>query len=128
MIRALALGARLTVMLALVASTQGLLFVQGAFALNQDWVIENLCVNRDRPELHCDGHCVLSDRMHEEQEREDQQNSTNMTIALSVTALVAEVDSVPQDLEREAAPVTVRVLVADDSGTPLDVFRPPRAA
>lgn len=52
---------RLILALTLVVSTQSLLMVQIAFQLRQGEIIEKLCVNRDRPELKCDGKCVRAD-------------------------------------------------------------------
>ena len=33
------------------------------FKLNQDYISKVLCINRDKPELECDGHCILMDKM-----------------------------------------------------------------
>lgn len=34
-----------------------------AFELNKEIIIENLCENRDKPELECDGKCYLFNQM-----------------------------------------------------------------
>lgn len=31
-----------------------------SFKLNQDYIAQNLCVNRNKPEMHCCGKCVLN--------------------------------------------------------------------
>ena len=33
------------------------------WAIHQDYIAKNLCVNRDKPELHCNGKCVLMQKM-----------------------------------------------------------------
>jgi hypothetical protein len=33
------------------------------FKLNQEYISKVLCINRDKPELECDGHCILMDKM-----------------------------------------------------------------
>ncbi|MDQ0109680.1 hypothetical protein J2T02_004824 [Chitinophaga terrae (ex Kim and Jung 2007)] len=43
------------------------------FFINQDYISKNLCVNRDKPELHCNGKCHLAKKLKEE-ERKDQEN------------------------------------------------------
>jgi hypothetical protein len=128
MLRLAAVSARLVIVLALVASTQGLLFVQGAFVLNQDWVVANLCVNRDRPELNCDGHCVLSQRLQEQQERDESRNAANLEVALAVTALVAAPSAVPSDAGRAVEPPRDAYAFARPNAAPADIFHPPRQA
>ncbi len=50
---------RLFVVLGLGLSTQSLLLLQTAFELRRDYIAEHLCVNRDQPELKCNGKCYL---------------------------------------------------------------------
>lgn len=33
------------------------------FFVHQDYIAENLCENRDQPELHCDGKCILMQKL-----------------------------------------------------------------
>ncbi len=33
------------------------------FLINQDFIAANLCENRDKPELHCNGKCVLMQKL-----------------------------------------------------------------
>lgn len=33
------------------------------FKLNQDYISKVLCINRDKPELECEGQCVLMQKM-----------------------------------------------------------------
>lgn len=42
-----------------------------SFYLNQDFISQNLCVNRYKPELMCYGKCVLNDSLAENHEKED---------------------------------------------------------
>ena len=43
------------------------------FELNKENIIKNYCVNKNRPELHCDGKCFLSKKIKSAQEKEEQQ-------------------------------------------------------
>lgn len=38
------------------------------FKLNQDYISKVLCINRDKPELECDGQCILMEKMKSTQE------------------------------------------------------------
>ena len=33
------------------------------YAANQDYIIENFCINKNRPEFNCDGKCYLAKQM-----------------------------------------------------------------
>ena len=44
------------------------------YAVNKDYIAKNLCENRSRPTLHCNGKCQLMKKMALE---EDQSNKTN---------------------------------------------------
>lgn len=35
------------------------------FKLNQEYIANVLCINRDKPEMQCNGHCVLMQKMNE---------------------------------------------------------------
>ena len=113
-------------MLALAASSQGLLFVQGAWVANQDWIAGTLCENRDRPELHCEGTCQLTKRLHEQERREEERRTVQVEVALSVTACLTACAEVSAPVARPPAAWTAGL--ARDTGTEADrgVFHPPR--
>lgn len=61
--------------LLLVQSGSRWLVVAG-FTLNQGTIARTLCENRTRPQLHCNGRCVLAKRLKAAEERDNQQPST----------------------------------------------------
>ena len=113
--------------LALFASTQGLLFAQGAFSVNRDWIAATLCVNQDRPELDCDGVCELTKRIDVQQEREEQNRAAGLEIALGVSAVATDRLGVAPDADalahRAERPADVRTPTWHAQG---GVFHPPR--
>jgi hypothetical protein len=119
----------LLVVLHLVLSTQGLLFVQGMFALRRDYVAERLCVNRDRPEEDCHGRCFLNERLRDREERE--RRADGLAVQLAVTFHLPESDvatDLPPPPEREAPPFAVAREAALPAGVGAAVFHPPRGA
>ncbi|MNN11618.1 hypothetical protein D3C81_1245830 [compost metagenome] len=46
--------------------------VIGAFYVNKDYIAKYLCENRDKPQLHCNGNCVLMKKIRKAQEKEKQ--------------------------------------------------------
>lgn len=47
--------------------------VIGLFYADRQFIAENLCVNKDKPQLHCNGQCVLYKRLKFEQEKQGRQ-------------------------------------------------------
>ncbi|RFS26739.1 hypothetical protein DVR12_02845 [Chitinophaga silvatica] len=43
------------------------------FYLNQDYIAQNLCENRDKPQMHCNGKCHLAKKLNEE-DKKDREN------------------------------------------------------
>lgn len=63
------IGVVLVVLLVAVKSMIApILFVQYEFT--KDFIIENYCINKDKPELHCDGKCYLAKQLKAAKERD----------------------------------------------------------
>ena len=43
------------------------------YQINKEYITKVLCENRDKPQLHCDGHCFLAKKLKAQQEKEDRQ-------------------------------------------------------
>ncbi|GAA0880527.1 hypothetical protein GCM10009119_34970 [Algoriphagus jejuensis] len=50
--------------------------IRGSYELNKAYIIENFCVNKDKPMMNCDGKCYLAEQMKEAKEKRDA-NSTH---------------------------------------------------
>lgn len=55
------------------------------FELRRDYIVKNLCINRDRPELNCDGKCYLAKRIAAAREKEEQKAERNFIYQLCET-------------------------------------------
>lgn len=55
------------------------------FELRRDYIAKNLCVNRDKPELKCDGKCYLAKRLAMAHEKEQQEAERNFIFQLCET-------------------------------------------
>ncbi|GGF45557.1 hypothetical protein GCM10011339_37550 [Echinicola rosea] len=47
--------------------------IQMDYVLNKEYIAENLCINRDKPEMNCDGKCFLAEKLQEAQDQKEQQ-------------------------------------------------------
>jgi hypothetical protein len=101
------------------------LFVIMGFNLNRAYIAKNLCENRFRPKMNCNGKCVLMKKL-KQQEQEEQNKpvakSEIITVVLSSKSFFA------------TALPSVAILSAsynspEDSGKPIgrnnDIFHPP---
>ena len=48
--------------------------VLAGYELNKSYIARVLCVNRDKPAMHCDGKCYLRMKMQQDQQRKDSDN------------------------------------------------------
>ena len=55
-----------------------------SFELNRDFIAGNLCENRDRPSLNCNGKCYLAKKIQVQQNREDRQTTERVQNLLSI--------------------------------------------
>lgn len=49
------------------------LWIIVSFKANQEYIAKVLCINRDKPEMHCNGNCILMQRMRAADEHEKEQ-------------------------------------------------------
>nr|WP_294901120.1 hypothetical protein [uncultured Pedobacter sp.] len=80
-------------------------FVFAGFELNRNYIAENLCVNKDKPELKCHGKCFLMKKLAEAEKKQQadgraQQKNLFQEIATInnsrfkfITPLIAEINT-----------------------------------
>src|SRR5690606_25919982 len=79
----------------LAAENVSRLLVSAAFELNREYIADNLCENRDQPQLHCDGHCYLAKKLKEadgqqkKSEKEAQKNPYHPAFIMEKMVLTA---------------------------------------
>ena len=53
------------------------LFVWAGFEMNKNYITAELCINKNRPELHCNGRCYLMKKLKQAEEKEQKQEKEN---------------------------------------------------
>ena len=98
-----------------------------AFSLNREFIADNLCENRSRPQLNCKGNCVLMKKMQQDAEQEKKSPA-----ALKIEIITNYIYSVA--IETSVPPVfdsSITYFIAVRSGQPIDrslaIFHPPSA-
>ena len=60
----------ISLIVSLIASNFSRLFEYAGFELNRDYIAANLCVNRNKPWLHCNGKCYFMKKIRQAQEKQ----------------------------------------------------------
>lgn len=64
-------------LVALIGSNFSRFFVYAGFEMNQKYISEKLCENRNRPWIHCNGKCFLMKKLKQAEEKEKKQEREN---------------------------------------------------
>jgi len=51
-------------------------FLELDFLVNRNYIAKTLCVNQDKPQMHCKGNCYLAKQMQEQQDENKQSGNT----------------------------------------------------
>lgn len=95
------------------------------FALNQATITARFCVNKARPQLHCDGKCYFAKQLKKQQERENNAPSPLKERLEMLPVALRGWEARPAPAAARA-PVRYAALVAGCYAAPLGaVFRPP---
>lgn len=46
----------------------------GYYSLNKKMIADKLCINKNNPQLHCNGHCFLAKQLNKAEQNEKQQS------------------------------------------------------
>lgn len=99
------------------------------YRVNQDYIAQNLCENRDKPMLNCNGQCYLAKQLKAAEEKEQKSNSERLE-------KMPEVVLAFQSIQPIFTSLFLQISVAEDHfATPSFVlsneskcfFHPPRA-
>jgi hypothetical protein len=102
-------------------------FVVLAFNINKDYIAKNLCENRYRPRMHCNGNCVLMKKLKEKEKEEQNQPAAKSEISLIVlSSKTYFANTLPpvQALTNTVFPESLSVKTVDRS---FAFFHPPQA-
>lgn len=96
------------------------------FYMNQSYIAKNLCVNREKPMMHCNGKCYLSKKL-KQQEKQDPQAPVPKYERFDVVLYFAPSYNAPQN---SLSKVKNKFFIKDEnlvSSFPSSIFHPPSA-
>ena len=99
------------------------------YRVNQDYIAKNLCENRDKPMLDCNGQCYLAKQLKAAEEKEQKSNSERLekmpevVLAFQAIQPIFSASFVPVPVVEDHFATPAFVLSDDSKG----LFHPPRA-
>lgn len=120
----------IVLLVALISSNCSLFFVYAGFELNHKYIAENLCINKNRPWLHCNGKCYFMKKIHQAEENEKKQEAKDNLSRLEVSFFqepyqVAFIEPVILEANKSTFP---RYTYQYSSRYIETIFRPPKQA
>ena len=111
--------------LTLMVHTFSQVLIVGQFIVNQDLIAEELCENKDKPEMECNGKCYLKKELEKDEERKtDEKSPLKVEVLMVLDTKVVEVDS-PIEFQIEQTETSDYTTGRLLSGFNMDVFHPP---
>jgi hypothetical protein len=80
-----------TLILTLFTANCAQLFVYAGFELNQKYIATELCVNRDKPQMHCNGKCYLMRKLKQAEQKERAHENENQRPVLQPGLIVERI-------------------------------------
>ncbi|MBL7719261.1 MAG: hypothetical protein JNL72_10535 [Flavipsychrobacter sp.] len=100
----------------------------GMYRLNKDYIARNLCENRNKPKLKCNGKCQLNKQLkkaNEQQEKESKQQQEE--VALFTACVLPEVWALRSWPADAALPHNCHYTAPGGISFSADIFHPPQA-
>lgn len=95
------------------------------YALHRDYIAQNLCENRDTPELQCNGKCHLQKEVQQQEKKEQQEGSKERVPTVDWNYTILSLDSEPFISAHHVVYPTIEYSTL--SATSIPPFHPPRS-
>ena len=102
-------------------------FVVLAFNINRDYIAKNLCENRYRPKMHCNGNCVLMKKLKEKEKSEENQPAAKAEINIIVLSSKTYFANTLPPVQVQTKTVFPESLLVKTVDRSFAFFHPPRA-
>jgi hypothetical protein len=102
-------------------------FVVLAFNINRDYIAKNLCENRYRPKMHCNGNCVLMKKLKEKEKTEQNEPAAKAEISIIVLSSKTYFANTLPPVDVQVKTVFPESLSAKTVDRSFAFFHPPQA-
>jgi hypothetical protein len=106
-----------------------ILFVKYEFT--KEFIIQNYCINKDKPELHCDGKCYLAKQLKAVEEREGKEAQSEflsylLSFQVVLNSSASMFDEMPEVLIIRAFELSSYHNPFHSQSLAIEVFHPPQ--
>lgn len=99
------------------------------FCINQDYISEVFCINKDKPMLNCDGKCFLAQKLKEQEQKEKKEFPSSLKEKNDLVYFYSTEGAVQVDNKYDSLDFSWGQIVSFYSPKYLDqIFKPPKAA
>lgn len=102
------------------------LFVFAGFEMNESYIAKELCINRNRPELHCNGKCYLMNKLKQAQDKEQKQEHQFQKVQLQLQEAIVALPFI----FKQYSIATINFRIPLNTGMPVArmnaIFHPPQ--
>ena len=100
-------------------------FIVLDYQANKNYIAEFLCVNRNKPELHCEGHCYLKKELKKAEQAENQSADQNQKLKLDITLYCQNLFNINLTPRSVKVAVHAPFVTAAATSRPTAIFHPP---
>ncbi|MBA9078026.1 hypothetical protein [Rufibacter quisquiliarum] len=119
-----------TILLLVVMLTQAFsrLFILLEYQANKDFITKFLCLNREKPQLQCNGKCYLMKKLRKAEQTENTSNQKRQKQKQEITLFYQSLASYPPAFAHKGSAVPLAFLEGKPSGSLQAIFHPPQTA
>ena len=100
--------------------------IMAEYTINKDYIAKNLCENKARPMLHCNGKCQLMKKLAEEEKQNSSSSNTGNNIKVSDVLFTHEISTLCiTNLPEEKATFNSELILSKSSAHLSSIFHPP---
>ena len=100
--------------------------IMAEYTINQDYIAKNLCENKARPMLHCNGKCQLMKKLAEEEKQNSSNSNTGNNIKVSDVLFTHEIQTLCiTNLPKEKTRFNSELILSRSSAHLSSIFHPP---
>ncbi len=96
------------------------------YQANKEYIMEFLCINRDKPELHCEGHCYLQKQLQKEEQSNKHSDKQSQAQDYSINLYCQDLFQLKTYPSSDQISLNTRYITGPVRLAPLAIFHPPR--
>lgn len=100
--------------------------IMAEYTINQEYIAKNLCENKARPRLHCNGKCQLMKKLAEEEKQNSSNSNTGSNVKMSDILFTHEIQTLCiTNLPEEKTMFNSELILSKSSAHLSSIFHPP---